>query len=378
MKAAIAALAMATVLAPLGVARAADARVEPFGVTHDGRAVPSVVLTNARGFKARIVAWGAALQELDVPDWAGRPADVVLSYPDMAGFETGSAYFGATVGRYANRIANARFSLDGHSYTLNANDGLNTLHAGPVGFDKAIWTVGAIRRGPVASATFSHTSPDGDQGFPGALTVEVTYALDDAGTLTLTYAARTTRPTVVNLTNHSYFNLAGVASGRGVLDQRLMVAADAYTPSDPHRIPSGELRPVAGTDFDFRTAHPVGENIRDAKDPQLMAARGYDHNFVLRGGETSTPKLAARMEDPVSRRVLEMSTTEPGLQVYSANFLDGRTLGKDHLVYRQSDGLALEAQHFPDSPNHPEFPTTRLDPGQTYRQVTVYRFTTLP
>jgi aldose 1-epimerase len=333
-----------------------------------------VVLSNSRGFKARIIAWGATLQELDAPDRSGHVADVVLNYPDMTGFQDHPQYFGATVGRYANRIADGRFSLDGQSYTLPVNDGPNSLHGGKLGFDKAIWDIAEVKSGPSASVTFTHTSPDGDQGYPGALSVRVTYALSDAGALTITYAAQTTKPTVLNVTNHSLFNVAGAQSGRSVLDQRLTIMADAYTPVNANLIPTGQLQPVAGTPFDFRTPHRIGERIRDGRDAQLVIAQGYDHNFVLRGGETAEPKLSVRMEDPVSGRVMEMLTTEPGVQVYTGNFLDGKAVGKGHEIYRQGDGLALEAQHFPDSPNQPSFPTTRLNPGQTYRQVTIYRF----
>jgi aldose 1-epimerase len=357
-------------------AHAATARREAFGVTKDGQAVEAVVLTNAHGVKARVIAWGATLQELDVPDRTGRLADVVLSYPDMTGFQAYPQYFGATVGRYANRIADAHFSLDGQVYILPVNDGPNSLHGGKHGFDRLVWKIEDVKSGPSASVTLVHVSPDGDQGYPGELTARVTYALDEAGALTLTYAATTTKPTVVNLTNHSLFNLAGAASGRSVLDQRLTILSDAITPVDARLIPTGELQPVAGGPFDFRTSRLIGERIHDGADPQIVIGQGYDHNFVLRGGETAKPRLAVRMQDPVSGRVMEMLTTEPGVQVYSGNFLDGRAIGKGHEAYRQGDGLALEAQHFPDAPNHPTFLSTRLDPGQVYRQVTIYRFST--
>jgi aldose 1-epimerase len=368
-----------TVFAALSLAApatAADVARSRFGALADGTPVEAVTLTARNGMSARIITYGAALQSLRVLDREGRLADVVLAYPDMAGYLNDPKYFGATVGRYANRIARGRFSLDGHAYTLATNDGPNALHGGRRGFDKVLWTVAEVTRGPVASATFAYTSPDGEEGYPGTLKVHVTYALDDQGTLTLSYRATTDRPTVVNLSNHSFFNLAGAASGRDILGQRLMIAADAFTPTDATLIPTGEIRPVAGTAFDFRRSHPIGEAIHDGREGQLVQAKGYDQNFVLRGGETPEPKLAVRLDDPVSGRVMELSTTEPGVQFYSGNFLDATTVGKDGYIYRQSDGMALEPQHFPDSPNHPAFPSTRLDPGQVYRQVSIYRFST--
>ncbi|HEU4617322.1 MAG TPA: aldose epimerase family protein, partial [Gammaproteobacteria bacterium] len=326
---------------------------------------------------ARIISYGATLQSLFLPDKTGHLADVVLGYDDLAGYVAKPQYFGATVGRYANRIAGARFMLDGKTYSLAANDGPNALHGGIKGFDKAVWTVAEVKSGAAASVRLTYTSRDGEEGYPGTLKVSVTYSLDDSRTLTTSYEATTDAPTIVNLTNHSIFNLAGVPAARSILDHRLMVNADAYTPVDAALIPTGELRAVAGTPFDFRQPTAIGARIRDATDPQIVLGRGYDHNFVLRGGVTATPKLAARVEDPISGRVVELYTTEPGVQVYTGNFLDGTTAGKAHVVYRQGDGLALEPQKFPDSPNHPAFPSARLDPGQTYRQVSYYRFSVL-
>jgi aldose 1-epimerase len=353
--------------------RAAEAGRETFGML-DGKPVEAVVLSNAHGLKVRVIAYGAAIQSLEVPDRAGHLADVVLAYPDMAGYLRKPQYFGATVGRYANRIAGAKLELDGRSYALDANDGGNSLHGGKHGFDKVLWDLSAVRGGPEAAATFSYVSPDGEEGYPGELRVRVTYSLDDRDALTIRYEATTDNPTVLNLSNHSLFNMAGADSGRDVLGQRLMIAAETYTPVDAALIPTGELRAVAGGPFDFRTPHLIGARIRDGRDEQLVAGRGYDHNFVIRGGVTATPKLVARFDDPVSGRAMEILSTEPGLQFYSGNFLDGTVVGKGGQVYRQSDGIALEPQHFPDSPSHSAFPSTRLDPGQTYRQVSVYRF----
>jgi aldose 1-epimerase len=358
-------------------AHAAEATRAPFGTTPDGIAVEAVTLTDGHGISARVVSYGATLQALLLPDRTGRSADVALGYDDLAGYIAKPQFFGATVGRYANRIAGAKFTLDGKTYSLAANNGPNALHGGTKGFDKVVWTIAGVESGPVASVTLTYVSRDGEEGYPGTLRASVTYALDENRTLTMRYEATTDKPTIVNLTNHSIFNLAGVGSARSVLDQRLMVNADAYTPVDDTLIPTGELRSVAGTPFDFRQSKLIGARIRDASDAQIAIGRGYDHNFVLRGGVTETPKLAARIEDPVSGRALELFTTEPGVQVYTGNFLDGTTVGKSHTVYRQGDGIALEPQKFPDSPNHAAFPSARLDPGETYRQTSYFRFSVL-
>jgi aldose 1-epimerase len=355
---------------------AAEVTRAPFGTTPDGIAVETVTLTS-RGITARIITYGATLQSLLVPDRMGRAADVALGYDDLAGYVAKPQFFGATVGRYANRIAGAKFTLDGRAYSLAANNGPNALHGGTKGFDKVVWTIAEVKSGPVASVTLTYTSRDGEEGYPGTLQASVTYTLDDHQTLTTSYEASTDKATIVNLTNHSLFNLAGVPAARSILDHRLVINADAYTPVDATLIPTGELRNVAGTPFDFRQSVEIGARIRDASDPQIAIGRGYDHNFVLRGGVTTTPKLAARVEDPISGRVLELYTTEPGVQVYTGNFLDGTTVGKSRVVYRQGDGLALEPQKFPDSPNHATFPSARLDPGQTYRQTSYFRFSVL-
>jgi aldose 1-epimerase len=369
----IMAFGLASALLFASNAFAAQAHRENFGQLN-GVSVGAVVLTNAQGIRARIIAYGAALQELDVPGRDGKLADVVLSYPDMNGFIQKPQYFGATIGRYGNRIGGATFDLDGHSYKLSANDGVNTLHGGQRGFDKVLWTISSVQSGPQASVTFTHASPDGDQGYPGTLQANVTYALDDHNALTIRYEATTDKPTIVNLTNHSLFNMAGAESGRDVLGQRLTIAARAYTPVDKGLIPTGALRPVAGSPFDFREPHLIGERIRDGSEPQLVIGHGYDHNFVIDGGVTADPKFQARLEDPVSGRTMEILSTEPGLQVYSGNFLDGTVVGKKNQIYRQGDGIALEPQHYPDSPHHSNFPSTRLDPGKVYRSVSIYRF----
>jgi aldose 1-epimerase len=358
-------------------AHAAETTRAPFGVTPDGVQVEAITLTAANGVSARIITFGATLQSLLLPDRTGRTADVALGYDDLATYVAKPRFFGATVGRYANRIANAKFTLDGQTFPLAANNGPNSLHGGARGFDKVVWKVGDVTSGPVASVTLTYTSRDGEEGYPGTLDVRVTYSLDENRTLTTRYEATTDKPTIVNLTNHSYFNLAGIESGRSILDHRLTIDADAYTPVDATLIPTGELRNVAGTAFDFRQSVRVGEHIRDTSDAQIALTRGYDHNFVLRGGVTDAPKRAARVEDPISGRVLELWTTEPGVQLYTGNGFDGTTIGKSRVGYRQSDGLALEPQKFPDSPNHPAFASARLDPGKTYRQTSFYRFSVL-
>jgi aldose 1-epimerase len=356
---------------------AAEATRAAFGTTPDGIVVEAVTLRASNGVSARVISYGATLQALLLPDNAGRSADVVLGYDDLADYVAKPQFFGSTVGRYANRIAGARFALDGKTYQLAANNGPNALHGGTKGFDKVVWTITEVKSGSVASVTLTYTSRDGEEGYPGTLTSTVTYSLDENRTLTTSYEATTDKPTFVNLTNHSLFNLAGVPADRSILDHRLMVNADTYTPVDATLIPTGELRSVRGSPFDFRESAVIGARIRDARDPQIAIGRGYDHNFALRGGVTDTPKLAARVEDPISGRVLELFTTEPGVQVYTGNFLDGTTTGKSRVVYRQGDGLALEPQKFPDSPNRPAFPSARLDPGETYRQTSYYRFSVL-
>ncbi len=369
-------VAMAAFIGATGT-HAAEATSAPFGTTPDGIAVEAVTLRASNGVSATIISYGATLQKLFLPDRAGNLADVVLGYDNLADYVAKPQFLGSTVGRYAYRLAGARFTLDGKSYTLAANNGPNALHGGTKGFDKVVWRITDVRSGPVASVTLSYTSRDGEEGYPGTLMASVTYSLDENRTLTTSYEATTDQPTIVNLTNHSLFNLAGVPAQRSTLDHRLMVNADSYTPVDATLIPTGELRSVAGTPFDFRQSAVIGARIRDASDAQIAIGRGYDHNFVLRGGVTPTPKLAARVEDPVSGRVVELHTTEPGVQVYTGNFLDGTTAGKSSVVYRQGDGLALEPQKFPDSPNQATFPSARLDPGQTYRQISFYRFSVL-
>lgn len=346
-----------------------------FGVTPEGETVERIELSNDRGMSVGLLGLGASLHGLTAPDREGRFADVVLGHDHLGPYVDQPHFMGACVGRYANRIAGGRFQLDGRAYDITRNEGANSLHGGVRGLDKAVWrTLSADR----TSVVFSHLSPDGDQGFPGAMTITAAYRLSpDTDELTLTLEARSDAPTVVSLAPHGYFNLAGAGGGRDVLDHELTVAADAFTPVDDGLIPTGEVRPVAGGPFDFRRPGRIGARIRDGREPQLRIGRGYDHNYVLNKGRTPEPEFAARLADPGSGRVMEILTTEPGMQFYSGNFLTGELTGKGEAFYRQGDGLCLEPQNFPDAPNQPHFPGARLDPGQTYRHVTVWRFSTL-
>lgn len=345
----------------------------PFGVMADGSDVECITLRDADGLEARIMTYGASLQALLVPDAAGRRDDIVLGHDVFDRYVARRQYFGATVGRYANRIAGGRFTLDGAEVKLAANNGVNALHGGPKGFDRYNWRIVTIDEGACPAVTLARTSPDGEEGYPGTLEVEVTWRLTGPMELSLEMTARTDRPTVVNLTNHSFFNLGGACSGRDILDHHLTVAADHFLPVDAGSIPlPGPACPVEDTPFDFRAGAAVGARIREDH-PQLRTGRGYDHNFCLApsGGELS---FAARLADPKSGRVMELHTNQPGLQVYSGNFLDGGMQGKGGRLYRQSDAMCLEPHAWPDAPNRPDFPSARLSPGEIYRHRTLYRF----
>ena len=351
-------------------ADAATARREAAGTLADGTAVEAVTLTATNGVSARILSYGATLQKLSGPDRNGKQADVLLGYDDAKDYAEHPNFFGVTVGRYANRIGGGTFTLDGKAYRLPLNDKVNSLHGGTKGFDKQPWRIVAVKDG---SVTLELTSADGDQGYPGKLDVTVTYALSDDGALTISFGAKTDKPTIVNMTNHAIFNLTGEGSPMGAMGHRLTIPAKAITPVDTNLIPTGALQPVTGTVFDFQRGRVVGEGVRDGRDPQIVMGHGYDHNFALDKGLTTTPGLAARLEDPVSGRVLEVLTTEPGVQFYTANFLDGTYIGKSKHVYRMGDGIALEPQKFPDSPNKPNFVSARVDPGKPYRHVMIYK-----
>jgi aldose 1-epimerase len=351
---------------------AATATRAPFGALGDGTKVEAVTLTNSAGVSARIMSLGATLQSLIMPDKSGRKDDVVLGYDTAQEYLSHPDYFGASVGRYANRIARGKFTLDGKAYTLATNDGPNSLHGGLKGFDKRMWKIDSLSSGPEAKAVFSYVSADGEEGFPGEMKVTATYSLNEQNELKLEYRATTSKPTVLNLTNHSYFNLSG-NDARDVMGDMVTLHAQRFTPVDATLIPTGERRAVAGTDFDFRTPHRVGDRIRDARDQQIRYGRGYDQNFIV-DGAAGTLRPAAVVTEPVSGRTLELSTTAPGVQFYTGNFLDGTFFGKGNRAYRQGDAICLEPGVYPDTPNHPDFPTSRLDPGQTYVNTIVYKF----
>jgi len=343
---------------------------ESFGLMPDGARVERVRLHGADGFEVAIISYGAAVQALHVPDRDGRLADIVLGHDDLPPYLASRRYFGATVGRYANRIAGGAFTLDGQQYRLPINDGPNALHGGLHGFDRKNWTIEAVSD---ASVRLSCVSPDGEEGYPGTLTTRVTYTLTGAREFTIAFTATTDAATVVNLTHHGFFNLGGVETGSDVLDHVLTLRADRFLPVDATAIPLGAPAPVEGTPFDFRVPQAIGARIRHAHE-QIRLGRGYDHNFCLSDGRLEAPRLAARVEHPASGRVMELLTDQPGLQFYSGNFLDGTAPGKFGRLYRQSDAFCLEPQAWPDTPNRPDYPSARLDPGQTYRHTSIYRF----
>ncbi|QYE33260.1 galactose mutarotase (plasmid) [Polymorphobacter sp. PAMC 29334] len=344
-----------------------------FGTLPDGRAVPSVTLTNRHGVAVTVIGWGAAIQSLVMPDRNGHRADVALGYAALKDYLGHPQYFGATVGRFANRIAGARFTLDGNAYQVPVNDGPNSLHGGTAGFDKQLWTVVDTAGGASGHVTLRHVSVDGEQGYPGTLTVDATYTLGEDDRLTIEYRATTDRPTIVNVTNHSYWNLGGEGSTPGAMGHLVTIAADSYLPTNATAIPTGEVRPVAGTAFDFRTPHAVGERVRDATDQQLVFGRGYDHNWIVGRTVTADEHLMARAVDPASGRGFELWSNQPGLQFYSGNFLDGTSAGKAKRIYRGGDAIVFEPQIFPDTPNQPAFGLARLAPGEVYRNVMTYR-----
>ena len=352
---------------------------EAFGVTPEGDSVDVYTVTNANGSSMRVTNYGGIILSLRVPDRDGTVEDVVLGFDSLEAYTRESyrqanPYFGALIGRYGNRIDEGEFSIDGQTYTLETNNGPNHLHGGMEGFDQVVWGAEPFQRGDSTGVVLTHTSPDGHGGYPGRLDVEVTYTLTDDNALAIDYQATTTEATPVNLTQHSYFNLGGEGDG-DVLDHRLMIAANEFTPVDSTLIPTGQFRDVAGTPFDFREFTAIGGRI-DADNRQLNIGGGYDHNFVLRRQDSDSLHVAARAYDPDSGRLMTVRTTEPGLQFYSGNFLDGTFTGKSGTPYQQHAGFALETQHFPDSPNQPDFPSTLLQPDETYTSRTVYGFST--
>jgi aldose 1-epimerase len=360
---------------PAGEARTSTAATagvtrSSFGRSADGHDVDLFTLTNG-GVEVRTSEYGATIVSIRVPDRAGRVVDIVLGFDALDGYLTKHPYFGAVVGRYANRIAKGRFTLDDHTYQLATNDGPNHLHGGVTGFDKALWHGEPFERDGAVGVTYAHTSPDGDEHYPGGLAVHVTYRLSPSRELTVEYDATTDKPTPINLTQHSYWNLAGEGSG-DILNHELAIDADRFTPVDATLIPTGELASVDGTPFDFRRPTRIGARI-GADHEQLRFGKGYDHNWVL-NGSSGTLRHVARLVDSGSGRTLDVSTTEPGLQFYSGNFLDGTITGKSGHAYAHRSGLCLETQHFPDSPNHANFPSTILRPGAQYQSKTVFAF----
>ncbi|MEU5768060.1 aldose epimerase family protein [Streptomyces asoensis] len=344
-----------------------------FGKLADGTEIHSWALENG-GTRMEVLSWGAIVRSLEIPDRRGRYADVCLGFDDLDDYVTRTPYFGALIGRYGNRIAGGRFTLDGVAHQVDVNDGANSLHGGAAGFDRRVWEAEPFTEGPDTGLRLYRTSPDGEMGYPGTLEVQVTYTLTRHGAWRIDYEATTDRPTVVNLTSHVYWNLAGEGTGP-VDDHELTIAAARYTPVGPDLIPTGELAPVAGTPFDFRRRTRIGHGLR-AGHVQQTRAQGYDHNWVLDKGVTAGPEPVATLRDPDSGRTLEIATDQPGLQFYSGNFLDGTLTGRSGRAYRQGDALCLETQHFPDAPNRPEFPSTLLRPGRTYRSTTVHSFGT--
>jgi aldose 1-epimerase len=342
-----------------------------------GAQVYRYTLAAGNGMTVKILTYGGIVQCVQVPDGHGRPVDIVLGFASLDDYVAhnspaagGGVYFGALIGRYANRIAKGTFTLDGVTYHIPVNNNGNALHGGTIGFDKKVWTPRASTGRDAVSLHLEYVSPDGEMGFPGTLTTQATYTLDNAGRLTLSFEATTDKPTVVNLTNHTYWNLAGESSGN-VYGHLLYLNADRYTPVDSTQIPTGAIVPVRGTPMDFTRPTAIGARIA-VNDPQLLIGQGYDLNWVLNGHGGPAPALAARAVDPRSGRALTVWTTQPGIQFYSGNFLTGTLVGSGNTVYRQSYGFALETQHYPDSPNQPGFPSTVLRPGQTYRHTTVY------
>lgn len=341
---------------------------EPYGETPDGQPITSYSLTNAQGMRVGLIDLGATITAVEVPDKEGRRANVTLSFPDLAGYLLNKPYFGGICGRYSNRIAKGKFTLEGREYTLAVNNGEHHLHGGLKGFNKQVWKSEALTIADAAAVKFTLVSPDGDEGYPGALTVTVTYQLNNQNELQIAYTAASDQPTVLNLTNHAYWNLSGSGSNT-ILDHELTLMCSRYLPVDEGAIPTGELAPAAGTAMDFLTAHTMGERIEQT----VNGGGGYDHCYVI-DGDAGTLRPAARIVHPASGRVLEISTTEPGIQLYTGNFLEG-TPETGNAV--KQGAFCLEAQHFPDSPNRPEFPTTVLRPGEVYKQTTVHKFSVL-
>jgi aldose 1-epimerase len=345
-----------------------------YGTLPDGRAVDIYTLRNANGVVVRFLSLGGCITEIDTPDRHGRLDNIVLGHDNLAGYNSNVGFFGAIVGRYANRIAKGSFDLNGQTYHLPINNGPNSLHGGTNGFNLQLWQVTPRTESHGVAADLTYTSPDGQNGYPGTLKVQVTYTLEDSNALRIDYQASTDKPTVINLTNHSYFNLNGNGSG-SALHQLVEINADSYTPTDATQIPTGEIAKVAGTPMDFRALRAINAGIYTPFQ-QIILAHGYDHNWVLTKTHPGELSFAARAYAPRTGRMLEVYTTEPGVQMYTSNYLQGNLIGSSHTLYRQGDGYTFETQHFPDSPNQPNFPSTVLNPGKVFRSTTIFRFST--
>jgi aldose 1-epimerase len=343
----------------------------PFGVTSDGQAVDLYTLRNANGLVAKVITYGAIIYSVEVPDRNGRATNVTANCASLADYEKRSPCFGALLGRYANRIAGGRFTLDGHEYTLARNGGPNHIHGGRKGFDKRVWSAEPLQRPDSVGLKLTYTSKDGEEDYPGKLDCTVTYELNNRNEWKMDYTARTDKATPINISNHAYWNLAGAQSGP-ILDQVLTLNADSYLPADETLIPTGEIRPVTGTPLDFRAPHPIGERIGQIKEKQFNG--GYDHCLVVNRQKPGELVRCAELRDPASGRVMEVDTTEPGVQIYTANFSDGAFHGPGGYAYPRHLGVCFECQHFPDSPNKPQFPSTILRPGETYRATTICKF----
>jgi aldose 1-epimerase len=364
--------ALALCMLPYAAEAKTNIKKQPFGTT-EGKTMDLYTLTNRSGAEVTITNYGGSIVSIKVPDRKGKFDDIVLGYEDLEGYVTDKAYLGALVGRYGNRIAQGKFLLNGTTYTLARNNGENTLHGGIKGFNKALWQAKEMSSDEGSALELSYLSKDGEEGFPGNLSVTVVYTWTDRNELKIEYNATTDKETVVNLTNHAYFNLAGAGNG-DILRHEVMLRAGRFTPVDATLIPTGELRSVQGTPLDFLTSAAIGARIND-DDQQLKYGRGYDHNWVLNSGGSELPTLAAKAAEPQTGRTLEVWTTEPGIQFYTGNFLDG-IRGKGGKSYARRTAFCLETQHFPDSPNHPSFPSTVLKPGQRFHSVTIYKFST--
>lgn len=348
---------------------------ERFGTLANGDAVESVTMTNNQGMSVRLIGYGASIQSVIVPDAAGNFADVTLGYATLDEYVRAPQYFGATVGRVANRVAHSRFTLGGRQYNVLANDGPHALHGGPAGFDKKNWALLACDTDAL-TATFAMTSPDGDQGYPGTLRLLAAYQLGEDNSLSVHYRAATDALTCINLSNHAYWNLSGEGAAHDAMDHILTIAAEQFLPVDDRLIPTGERRSVAGTAFDFRQAAPIGARLREVADAQLRHGRGYDHNWIICDAPIEDPKFVARLEDLCSGRIMTLWSNQPGLQFYSGNFFDGSTAGKAGKSYRMGDAIALEPQCFPNAPNSDSFHSVALAPGETYSNIIVWRFET--